>query len=232
MKPQKRQIVVAVLAAFALVLLSSASALAQDWIITDDPELPPLDGVYRTAEQVHAEFDTPLPPIIMENILHQAAFVRLRWDDAGDEHEEFESILRADVTISGNPVGQVELTGPVETVVRGKTGNTTGTFDTEIIAMSLVGSVGGGTIEIQESPSQPSQGQTTITDIGGGLYQIDSFFDVFTELRADFGGGFSPWVPQINGPSRVDLQPFVPEPGAAALMLLGLGGVARLRRRK
>ncbi len=119
MKSQKRQIVVAALAAFALVLLSATSALAQDGIITDDPGLPPLDGVYRTAEQVHAEFDAPLPPIIMENILHQAAFIRLKWDVGSDEHEEFMSILRADVTISGNPMGQVTLTGPVETVVYG-----------------------------------------------------------------------------------------------------------------
>ena len=231
MKSQNRQVVVAALAAFAIVLLSGASALAQG-IVTDDPELPPTDGVYRTAAQVHAEFDAPLPPIIMENILHQAVFVRLREEFGPDELEEFDSILRADVTISGNPVGQVELTGPVTTMVFGKVGNTTGTFQTEMISMSLTGNVGGGIVEIQESPTMPSQGETTITDLGGGLYHIDSFFDVFTELRADFGGGFSPWVPQTNGPSRVDLgpDPAIPEP--AGLGLIGIGLVALRKRRR
>ena len=230
MKSQNRQVVVAALAAFAIVLLSGASALAQG-IVTDDPELPPTDGVYRTAAQVHAEFDAPLPPIIMENILHQAVFVRLREEFGPDELEEFDSILRADVTISGNPVGQVELTGPVTTMVFGKVGNTTGTFQTEMISMSLTGNVGPGVVEIRESPSLPSLGETTITDLGGGLYHIDSFFDVFTELRADFGGGFSPWVAQLNGPSRVDLGPIVPEPGGLGLIGLALLAVRRRRRR-
>ena len=224
-----RMFVTAMLA--AAVVLAAGPALAQG-IDTTDPELPPLDGVYRTAAQVHAEFDAPLPPIIMENILHQAVFVRLREEFGPDELEEFDSILRADVTISGNPVGQVELTGPVTTMVFGKVGNVTGTFQTEMISMSLTGNVGGGIVEIQESPTMPSQGETTITDLGGGLYHIDSFFDVFTELRADFGGGFSPWVPQTNGPSRVDLgpDPAIPEP--AGLGLIGIGLVALRKRRR
>ena len=56
--------------------------------------------------------------------------------------------------------------------------------------MSLYGYVPGGPpILIREDPAQASVGQTTITDLGGGLYHIDSFFDVFTELSVD-GEGF------------------------------------------
>jgi len=39
-----------------------------------------------------------------------------------------------------------------------------------------------GPIQVRESPTLQSTGQTTITDQGSGLVRIDSFFDVFTEL--------------------------------------------------
>jgi hypothetical protein len=81
-------------------------------------------------------------------------------------------------------------TGPVQTLVRDKAGNTTGTFQTEIVSMSLSGDVGGIPIIIGESPTVASEGETTITDLGGGLYHIDSFFDVFTELSVDGGNSW------------------------------------------
>ena len=43
--------------------------------------------------------------------------------------------------------------------------------------------------------------------MGGGLYQIDSFFDVFTELSIDGG----PFQPQTNGPGRMVLRPTQPD---------------------
>jgi hypothetical protein len=81
---------------------------------------------------------------------------------------------------------------------------------------------------IRESPTLPSLGQTTVTDIGGGLYQIDSFFDVFTELSLDGG---QTWMPSTSGPGHVVLQPAVPEPTGVVLFALGLLGTAGLRRR-
>ena len=70
--------------------------------------------------------------------------------------------------------------GRVQTVAYGKgPTNVTGTFQTEMLGMSLIGT---GGVMIRESPTLQSLGQTKITDIGGGLYHIDSFFDVFTEL--------------------------------------------------
>ena len=78
-------------------------------------------------------------------------------------------------------------------------------------------------VEIRESPSLPSMGQTTINDLGGGRYEIDSFFDVFTELPVNGG----PFYGDMEGPGRMEL---CPEP--ATMGLLGLGAVALLRRRK
>ena len=81
--------------------------------------------------------------------------------------------------------------GRVQTIAYGKgPGSITGTFQTEMLGMNLIGT---GGVMIRESPSRPSLGQTKITDIGVGLYHIDSFFDVFTELSLDGGAtGFLP----------------------------------------
>jgi len=91
-----------------------------------------------------------------------------------------------------------------------------------MLAMNLSG---GGAL-VRESPTLPSLGRTTITDQGGGLYRIDSFFDVFTELSLDGG---QTWMPS-SGSTLVEL---VPEP--SSLFLIALGGFAlpflRPRRR-
>ena len=60
--------------------------------------------------------------------------------------------------------------------------------------------------------------------MGGGMYMIDSFFDVFTELSVDEGNS---WYPAETGSDRISL---VPEP--LSCVLLGIGGLALLRRRK
>ncbi len=56
-------------------------------------------------------------------------------------------------------------------------------FDTEMLALSLTGTG----YMIRESPTKASTGKTTIQDLGGGQFQINSFFDVFTEISLDGG---------------------------------------------
>jgi len=89
--------------------------------------------------------------------------------------------------------------------------------------MNLTGMSPLGMIIIRQDQACPTMGETTITDLGGGLYEIDSFFDVFTELSVDGGGS---WV-SCDYATRLTL---VPEP--ATLALLAVRSLALIRRRR
>jgi hypothetical protein len=228
-----------------LALCASICGLVAGWaasasasgIVTSDPSLPP-DGVYLTPDDVHATYSGNDLTIVLEAPQHRPfkeprSQVERIDDGAGNEIEYFMSSLTGMGTVTIPSMGIHDMTvpftaqGPVQTIVFGKIGNTTGTFPTEMLSMNLVGSSPLGTFFIRESPTNASTGVTTITDIGGGMFHIDSFFDVFTELSVDGGAN---WIP-ATGPTRVHL---VPEPGT--LSLLGIGSAALLlaafRRRR
>ena len=107
-------------------------------VITARPDLPVVDGVYRTAEEVHAQFSGDDLEIVLQDIRHRPfAYPPPERDPSGDdEFEFFESSLFGTAVVTTASLGLdqvpllVELTGPVQTVVHGKAGNTTGTFAT------------------------------------------------------------------------------------------------------
>ena len=82
----------------------------------------------------------------------------------------------------------------------------TRTFTTEMVSLDLTAV--GPPVMLRESPTLQSLGQTAITDQGGGLFQISSFFDVFVELSLDNG---QTWLPENASPYRLSN---VPEPAA------------------
>ena len=108
-------------------------------------------------------------------------------------------------------------------VVFNKVGNVTGVFNTEMPALNL----SGGGVMIRESPTLVSAGQTTITDVGGGNFTINSFFDIFTELSLDGG---ATWTPAASS-THVSLEA-IPEPGTAALALAALALLTCARKSK
>lgn len=104
------------------------------------------------------------------------------------------------------------------------TGDQIRTFNTEMLQLDLAGGDATGSYMLRESPTKVSTGKTQIRESPTlGVFHIDSFFDVFTELSIDGG---QTWIP-ADGALRIEVMP---TPGAAAL--LGLGGLVAGRRRR
>jgi hypothetical protein len=189
-----------------------------------DPTLPPVNpdpniGYY--GHDLHAMYPQG---VILNDPFHHAFTGIYRIASGPDEIETFNSVVDAlvDVPSMGMFGVPVTLTGPVTTAVRNYTSGQLGTFNVEMLSMSLSGNLLGTPVMVRESPMLHTLGQTSISG-GQGNYTIDSFFDVFTELSLD--GGMT-WGPDTNGPGHMEL---CPEP--ATLALLTLGGLAMLRRR-
>ncbi|UCC30105.1 MAG: hypothetical protein JSU86_18145, partial [Phycisphaerales bacterium] len=178
-------------------------------IMTPDSELPPTRGVYRSAAQEHAVYSDPGLEVVLQDIRHQVLAYPppVRTALGADEREVFQSVAvgTALVSVPGTvpELVPVELRGPVETLVREKADQTTGSWDAEIVSMSLSGNIPGvGPVQMQESPTLSSAGQTGIQALGGGgQYSVDSFFDVFTELSVDGGNS---WIGS-TGSVRMEL---------------------------
>ncbi len=197
--------------------VSSPLALAGHGVTTNSPNLPPLGseyvgqfhswggGLYTLTDPVHSGFTMNQPPpppggSQVHTFMSQVSGVFMGPGFA------------APVTVPNVPVS-VQVTSSMDM-------GATRFFETEMLQLDI----NAGGLMIRESPAQPSKGQTSITDLGGGMYHIDSFFDVFTELSLDNGQS---WIPS-DGSLRMDLHP---TPAAAGLLALGGLSVARRRRR-
>jgi len=72
---------------------------------------------------------------------------------------------------------------------------TTRSCNTEMLQLDISGGTLPTGTMIRESPSKASLGRTSLRSIGGGQFQISSFFDIFTELSLDGGQTWTPREP-------------------------------------
>jgi hypothetical protein len=80
-------------------------------------------------------------------------------------------------------------------------------FDTEMLALSLQGGDLPPGLMLRESPTRQSLGGTAVGRNPDGTFQIQSFFDIFTEVSLDGGAN---WTPAAE-PARVELVCDAPE---------------------
>lgn len=192
--------------------------------ILPSPSLPPMPAVYRVLP-VNTQIAYPLYNVVLTQVQHNVPVqTPVIVSAGGNDTETFTSDLTGLVSAGGGPDVPFTLTGPVQVEEFGHTGMTTGTWDTQMLSMDMTGIVGGANVEVTLDASNPTLGQTSVTDIGGGLYDISSFFDVFTDLSINGG---TP-DPASTPPDHVVLG--VPEP--TSLSVLGVGAVALCMRRR
>jgi hypothetical protein len=199
-------------------------------IRTDTPEIP--TGKYEKLPREEPTYVTQFGTVTLTSVEHHE-FQRIRSGaDGADIVENFDSSLDGIAETMFGPV-PFHLEGPVQVRLFGMNGHTEGLFLTEMESMHMTGmvtipDVGSFPVEIRESPTFASLGQTHIMAVsdGVGSYAIDSFFDMFTE--ASIAG--TPFAPSINGPNTVAL---VPEPGSWTLAVLALTmGIVTFRRKR
>lgn len=148
----------------------------------------------------------------------------------GDDDEETATgDFSGDLSLNGGPA--VEINGSATMTVTiddgaslGYDSASAGSMDTVLDSLDIQASGGGNSIQITLNPSDASTGQESSTAEGGGLFNIQSFFDVFADISLNGG----PAVPVAN-PNTMTL--YAPDGGATLpLALLSLATLVLARR--
>ena len=186
-----------------LMLLVTCQLIAQP-STQPSPNLPPPPGTYISPDLFHQLYAAG---VVIKDVSHD------RFTNSEPPPETtgtnqvhtFGSEVRGQVSFN-NGMTFDPFMGNANCMVRvektGEVGNKH-FFDTEMLMLDISGGNLPAGCMIRESPTMASMGKTNISSTMDGMYHIDSFFDVFTELSLD--GGQS-WMPAQNGSTHMELQ--------------------------
>lgn len=228
--PSINNTIIGLLAAAAIGQVVCAG-VANASVISSSPTLPVLGVPYTSASG--AGCFPALNRCITAGSLTLTSVVSSGFNPAGQDIVANATYAGLLTTTSGVPVMPVTLTGTLEEEVFGRTTSTElGTWNTELLSLSLSGTLLGGTLTLGLDPMHSSDGTASIAKIHIGnaeAFSISSFFDVFVELSLDGALGLPP-LSTTRGPITFGLG--VPEPATMALMFPALLGLAAMRRRR
>lgn len=131
--------------------------------------------------------------------------------------------------LSNMPIGTVTLTGTVTQVVLGRLNpSDTGSWTVDLTGLSLAGTLNGFALTMGLNPADLSMdsGTTSIVQ-DGAFFEVNSFFDVFTEITYDVPGG-----PLHATPSGTATATAAPEPATLALLAVPVLAMSAVRRRR
>ncbi len=171
---------------------------------------PPLAGTLVCTQQWFAYY---LNGIVITNmVLGQFSAAISPPSSGGNITHSFGSTVEFDLSQDGG-LSYTHTSSPaaVTVAITNRLGDdgTTIYYDTEMSQFDVSGGGLPGGVQIRESPTKASLGRTTSSAVSGGAsgYQIDSFFDVYTEVSVDGG---QTWQPTVAGPATITLKPSAP----------------------
>jgi PKD repeat protein len=173
------------------------------------PDLPPPNGEYFSSPSPFATFAPGV--VVKDAVLRQFTQSFPPPPPAGTATHTcgalMDFMLSTDGGATFNPTtAPATLTFRITSLVDS---GVTRYFDTEMLALDIVGGGLPAGVMIRESPTRSSLGRTSIRSLVTMEYRIDSFFDVFTELSTD--GGLT-WSPTTSGPATLVLRAAVIPP--------------------
>jgi exosortase sorting signal-containing protein len=167
--------------------------------------IPPLQGSYVPPPGAHSwGHDQTWAATNMEHKAFSNCFPPP--PPGGSQDHEFDSLMDAQITTNrGASYMWVRANARCRVHVT-HTGSSGGTqhYETEMLQLDISGGGLPPGVAIRESPTNRSSGQLTIQPAPGGGYNVNSFFDVWTDLTID--GGAS-WLPSTSAAHMVLTSP-------------------------